>query len=166
MVDKDGKLEAWEQRIMDVLNNVLNPPREIDMADFVANLDTWNNTVLELFKDKTLTQEDVNGYKLAYGFPDEMETRNYALGELEELIEASELPENEPYTEEETYHFIQEVIEDVRDNSGLSLEEALPFVEANLLTEWKLEKTGKNKGKYVIKSDIRANGCRPPLYDR
>ena len=81
MPDQDGNLYEWEQRIMDVLNGVLNPPREIDMAYFVANLDTWNNTVLELFKDKTLTQEAVNSYKEPYGVPDEMETRNYTLRE-------------------------------------------------------------------------------------
>ena len=157
MPDQDGNLYEWEQRIMDVLNGVLNPPREIDMSDFVDNLETWNNTVLEQFNNKTLTLENINNYKLKYGFPDEMEIRNYTLIELEELIQASELPENEPYTEGETLNFIREVTEDVRDNSGLSIEEAFPLVRANLLTEWELETTGKNKGKYVIKSDIRAN---------
>ena len=157
MPDQDGNLYEWEQRIMDVLNGVLNPPREIDMSDFVDNLETWNNTVLEQFNNKTLTLENINNYKLKYGFPDEMEIRNYTLIELEELIQASEPPENEPYTKKETLNFIREVAEDVRDNSGLSIEEAFPLVRANLLTEWELETTGKNKGKYVIKSDIRAN---------
>jgi len=172
MPDQDGNLYEWEQRIMDVLNGVLNPPREIDLEKLTEMFNDWQSALIaqanfrSRVEEGTITvtentEEEIlrigTNHMQKLGLPDGTEFKTMEFNDFKKMIQSLEPPENEPYTKEETVYFIQEVTEDVRDNSGLSIEEALPLVRANLLTEWELETTGKNKGKYVIKSDIRAN---------
>ena len=150
------ELQLKKEKMLYVMNTVLNPPREFELPkNFYATVNAWNLAIGQ--KDDEQILKDMrasffSGYEQVIGL------QQYDPDELEKIMRKHDTPEkNEPYDITDVDSYIIESIDDLMTDYGYSFEYATDIVLNYSFVGW----VEKPDGTMELLNDVREKAIDP-----